>query len=111
MIKVSLWIVLVIGLFSCKKEKPPQNNEEMTEMTVEFDNIMGGQNLFLNVVSYTNAAGEPFTVSLAQYYISNIKLRKADGTEYVVNQDSSYFLIKESDPATRFARFKVPVGN
>lgn len=111
MIRIFLWIMLAAGIFSCKKQKPPQNTEEMTEMTIEFDNIMGGQNLFINAVTYTNAAGEPFTVSLAQYYISNIKLRKADGTEYVVNQDSSYFLIKESEPLTRFARFKVPVGN
>ena len=103
---------LATALFtSCKKESTPQNNEEMTDMTIEFDNIMGGQNLFLNVVTYNNASGEAFTVSLAQYYISNIKLRKADGTEYVVNQDSSYFLIKENEPHTRFARFKVPVGN
>ena len=86
---------MTFGLFSCEKEKQPQNDETMTEMTIEFDNIMGGQNLFLNAVTYTNAAGEPFTVSMAQYYISNIKLRKADGTEYVVKQDSSYFLIKE----------------
>lgn len=111
MIKIFLYAAMTLGLFSCKKEKQLQNDEALTEMTVEFDNIMGGQNLFLNAVTYTNAAGEPFTVSMAQYYISNIKLRKADGTEYVVNQDSSYFLIKESDPLSRFARFKVPVGN
>jgi hypothetical protein len=111
MIKIVLYAAMSFGLFACKKEKAPQDNGALTEMTIEFDNIMGGQNLFLNTVTYTNAAGEPFTVSLAQYYISNIKLRKADGTEYIVPQDSSYFLIKEKDPLTRFARFKVPVGN
>ncbi len=111
--KTKIWITVCLSflILSCKKEKTPQNTEEMTEMTVEFDNIMGGQNLFLNAVTYTNAAGEPFTVSTAQYFISNIKLRKADGTQFVVNPDSSYFLIKESEPLTRFARFKVPVGN
>ena len=102
---------MMLLLVSCKKDTVTAPSEEMTEMSVEFDNIMGGQNLFLNAVNYTNAAGESFNVSLLQYYISNIKLRKTDGTIYTVPQDSSYFLIKESEPDTRFARFKVPVGN
>lgn len=98
---------------TCKKESlPPNNNtEELVPMSVEFDNIVGGQNLFLNTVNYTNAAGEQFNVSLLQYFVSNIKLRKTDGTYYTVNQDSSYFLVRESDPATRFARFSAPAGD
>ncbi len=97
----------------CKKDEvnPNPPAEEMASMSVEFDNIIGGQNLFLNTVNYTNAAGEQFNISLLQYFISNIKLRKTDGTYYTLNQDSSYFLIKESDPATRYARFKAPPGD
>ncbi|NCT74326.1 MAG: hypothetical protein GXC78_07350 [Chitinophagaceae bacterium] len=113
-LRLSLLLISVSMIFStCKKEKlpVPGTQVEMTNMSVEFDNIVGGQNLILNAVNYTNAAGEQFNVSLLQYYISNIKLRKADGSYYTVNQDSSYFLIKESDPATRFARFKAPVGD
>ena len=97
---------------TCKKENlPPDNSEELVPVSIEFDNIVGGQNLFLNAVNYTNAAGEQFNISLLQYFISNIKLRKTDGTYYTVNQDSSYFLIKEGDPSTRFARFKAPPGD
>ncbi|HEX2628910.1 MAG TPA: MbnP family protein [Chitinophagaceae bacterium] len=97
---------------SCEKNSPsPNNNNEMVPVSVEFDNIVGGQNLFLNTVNYSNAAGEQFNISLLQYFISNIKLRKTDGTCYTIEQDSSYFLIKESDAATRYARFKVPAGD
>jgi hypothetical protein len=109
-------VALSSGLLfgTCKKEKlpgGPGTQDNLVPLSIEFDNIIGGQNLFLNAVNYTNAVGEQFNVSLLQYFISNIKLRKTDGTEYAVNQDSSYFLIKESDPATRFARFKVPAGD
>ncbi len=99
---------------TCKKDEVlPNNNtpEELASMSVEFDNIVGGQNLFLNTTNYTNAAGEQFNISQLQYFVSNIKLHKTDGSYYTVNADSSYFLIKESDAATRYARFKAPAGD
>jgi hypothetical protein len=100
-------------LSGCNKDTdmPIDNTEELVPVSIEFDNIVGGQNLFLNSTNYSNAAGETFNVSLLQYFISNIKLRKTDGTFYTVEQDSSYFLIKEGDPSTRFARFKAPAGD
>ncbi|RYY52419.1 MAG: hypothetical protein EOO09_21490 [Chitinophagaceae bacterium] len=105
-------LITSASIVSCSKDRTTKNNDgQLTDMSVEFDNIVGGQNLFLDAVSYTNAAGEQFTVSRLQYFISNIKLRKTDGTEFAVNPDSSYFLIKENDPATRFARFKAPAGD
>lgn len=109
---ICLAAILSTMLFAaCKKEKVTAPDTTLTSMSVEFDNIAGGQNLLLNAVNYTNAAGEQFNVSLLQYYISNIRLRKTDGAYYTVDPDSSYFLINESDPATRFARFKIPVGD
>ncbi|AXY74200.1 hypothetical protein D3H65_09540 [Paraflavitalea soli] len=84
--------------------------ENKAPLSIEFDHIVGGQNLQLNTGSYTNAAGDTFSVSLLQYFVSNIQLTTANGTAYVVPQDSSYFLIKEGDPQARFARVNVPEG-
>jgi hypothetical protein len=92
--------LFVIGFSACKKDDDNVSDEPGL-LELEFDNIVGGQNLILNGPEYTNAAGEKFTVSLLNYYISNIVLERVDGTEYVVPQDSSYFLVKESDPASR----------
>ncbi len=103
--------MLPVLLIACKKDKLSEPTAELAEVSVEFDNIVGGQNLFLNTVNYANAAGETFSVSLLQYYISNIQLRRTDGSTYTVEQDSSYFLIRESNPSTRFARFRAPAGN
>lgn len=98
---------------SCKKEtvEPAYNEDNLAPLSVEFDNIVGGQNLVLNTTNYTNAAGETYNIQLLQYFISNIKVGKADGTVYTVKQDSSYFLIKEADQTTRFAKVKVPEGD
>lgn len=97
---------------ACKKDTPDTtgNNTTVAPLSIEFDNIVGGMNLQLNTGSYTNKSGETYFINLLQYYISNISVKKADGTVYTVPQDSSYFLIKESDAATRFAKVKVPEG-
>lgn len=98
---------------SCKKEgkEPEFNQDDLAPLSIEFDNIVGGTNLYLNSTTYTNAAGEDYSISLLQYYVSNIKVYKADGTEYVVPQDSSYFLIKEGDVASGSALVHVPEGD
>lgn len=113
-------LILLLACFSilasCKKgdEPAPEFVEtNLAPFSVEFDNIIGDRTLTFNntAAPYTNAAGEKFTVSMLQYFISNIKVATADGKEYAVKQDSSYFLIRSSDKATRFAKVRVPEGD
>ncbi len=109
---IRFWVLgmAIFVLASCKKEESPNSNELAT-LSVEFDNIVGGQNLHLNTGSYKNAKEETFSITNLQYFISNISITKADGTRHVVPQDSSYFLINEADPGSRFAKVNVPVGD
>lgn len=66
-------------------------------ISVKFDNVVGSKDLKFNSETYVNAAGEEFTVSALNYYISNIKFIAAGGNYYTVPQDSSYFLIREGN--------------
>jgi hypothetical protein len=78
---------------------------------IKFDNIMGLDDFTLEK-DYTNAAGETFNVNFLQYYISNIVLKAEDGSEYVVPQEESYFLVKEHDAATQNIQLSnIPEGN
>ncbi len=110
---LSAAIAGLVFFASCKKEgkEPEFNRNDLAPLSIEFDNIVGGTNLYLNSTTYTNAAGEDYAISLLQYYVSNIKVYKADGTEYVVPQDCSYFLIKEGDVASGSALVNVPEGD
>lgn len=110
---LNLFFAVILLLASCSKEvdEPDYNEENLADLSLEFDNIVGGQKLILNNVNYRSAAGETYNIQLLQYFISNIKLKKADGTEYIVPQDSSYFLITADDVETRFAKVKVPAGD
>ncbi|MBL7699434.1 MAG: hypothetical protein JNK79_14815 [Chitinophagaceae bacterium] len=81
-------------------------------ITIEFDNVVGPNDLELNTGNYTNGSGEQFTISTFDYFISNLKLKTSGGTEYVVPKDESYFLIKEEDEATHEIELEnVPAGD
>ncbi len=107
-------IIFSLSLFSCEKDadKEPEidpNKKGMVE--IKFDNIMGQDDFVLNT-EYKNAVNETFTVDMFQYYISNIVLKAEDGSEYVVPQKESYFLIKEHDAASQKVQIaNVPEGN
>lgn len=106
---LSIAALLFVSLVSCKKNDVPENNNP-GRLSIEFDNIVDEQNLFLNTVTYTNSSGENYKVSTLKYYISNIKVTNTAGVEVVVPQDSSYFLIDESDEASHSAEVTIPKG-
>lgn len=101
----------VLTFIACKKDNSVDPNEKGA-MTIEFDNIYGNQQLKLNDITYKNAMGDDVTINQFDYFISNIHLVKSDGTEYIVPQDSSYFLIKESDVASQKVTLSnIPAGD
>lgn len=68
---------------------------------LDFNNVVGNEDLTLNTETYQNSSGESFTISIFNYYISNVQLLKADGSSFTVPQDSSYFLIREANAASQ----------
>lgn len=111
--RMILTAILVTVITACGKEKAPETpggDDNKGTLSIQFDNVMGDRNLQLGTGSYTNASGETFKVDMLRYFISNIKVRSVSGVEYVVPQDSSYFLISENDAASQFVKVRVPMG-
>lgn len=100
----------VILTASCKKNDIP-DPEKTGDFSIEFDNIVGEDRLYFDDYNYKNSKGESFSIKILQYYISNIRLYKEDGSSYTVPQGDSYFLVKGDDKDTRFTKVKVPEGN
>lgn len=103
---------VILFIISCKKDDDGLSYDSATkaELSVEFDNIVGSSDLQLNTGSYINAAGETFKVTKLKYYVSNFIVTNVNGTIYTVPQDSCYFLIDESLPATHQPVLKIPEG-
>jgi hypothetical protein len=116
---VALPFALLGGLLlsGCKQDKaePAPPVEAVGKLAVVVENVVGTDPLILDRHTYTSPAGEQFTVSSFNYYLSNFKLRRADGSEYAVPE--SYFLIRERptgpnpDDGKHFVLDSIPEGN
>lgn len=101
-----------VALTACEKDMDvPDKNVKLGEVAVEFNNVVGAEPLVLNRPTlYTTPSNETFSVSVFRYYISNIRLKRTDGTTFV--QPESYYLIDQGRDASRkFTIPNVPVGN
>lgn len=108
-----LFTTFLFLLVSCNRKMAAGNNPETASstLTLRFENSAGNQIVAMNGDRYTNATGEAFSVTLLQYFISNISLKKTDGSVITLPQDSSYFLVKESVPESKQITLTVPKGN
>jgi hypothetical protein len=103
-------LFIVSTLFTGCKKDPESEPQGVGQLRIEFENVVGDDPLTLNTQTYTNANGDAFTVTMFKYYISNIKLQKADGSEYV--QPESYYLIDEEEASSKVITLdSIPTGD
>ncbi len=106
--------VLVLAFSSCKKDSENTTPTGTGTVSFEFDNVVGSTQMVLDSTgtTFTNSSGEKFSLTQFNYYISNIRLKKANGTEFVAPQDSSYFLVMESSEDSQMPEIhNVPAGD
>jgi hypothetical protein len=108
-----VFVLSVLSLASCNRKMNAGSTSASSRgtITLAFENSAGDKKVSLNSENYTNSTGETFSITLLQYFISNISLKKTDGTVITLPQDSSYFLIKESVPESKQLTLRVPKGN
>lgn len=106
-----IFFALTFTLTACKKDEvEPVGANDKNNLTLEFDNRAGAQKLALATTSYKNGSGEEFTVTTFNYFISNVALKKSDGT--IVKFPNQYFLIRQADEKTLTPVLKdVPAGD
>lgn len=94
-----LFIGLLLLTAACSSENlEPINPNDKNNVTLEFENRVAAQTLVLNDTKYTNSSGEDFTITTLNYFISNVALKKTDGT--VVKMPNQYFLVRQADKST-----------
>lgn len=108
----------IVGFALCMQACSDDGAEPSTtgKLTLEFDARVGTQNLQVGTSSYVNALGQDYKVDVLRYYISNIKLKRPDGTFYEdpLSEDGSkgYYLIDDSNAASTFVTLEnVPYDN
>ena len=106
--------IISILFLSCSDDDASGNGP----LTLHFDNVVGTADLQLNTSNtpYTNSKSEAYKITWLTYYVSNIKLKKSDGTIYtdLVKSDGSagYYLIDETDEASQDVTLEnIPAGD
>lgn len=115
---VLVLLVAALMVSGCRKKPDPVDPQLIDNggvstgdghLEIAFENMVGTQPLVLSTATYTNEAGNSFTVTMYKYYISNIKLWRADSTFYT--EPESYHLIQEQLFDTKsFIIHEVPAG-
>ncbi|MCB9034299.1 MAG: hypothetical protein H6553_10710 [Chitinophagales bacterium] len=111
-IKFNIIIFLSVLLMSACSKEEDISTTTTGSFQVVLENVVGDDALVLNNESYVNANGDTFTVTKFNYYISNIQLIKEDGAFYTYPKDSSFFLVKADDAASKeIVLNNIPTGN
>lgn len=85
-------IAVCLLMASCQK---PSGN-----VCVNFSTSVDGKTLQLDTFIYENASGNHYLVSEVQYFISDVKLIREDGTEVQILSDSGAHYVDLDIPAT-----------
>lgn len=92
-LRVLLCGALALGVLSACGERAADGGSVEIDITHQFD----GEPLLLDARSYRTAAGNDLRFTRLRYYISNIRLRRHDGSWYVQplgeNDSSGYYLV------------------
>ncbi|MBC7382906.1 MAG: hypothetical protein H7296_07900 [Bacteroidia bacterium] len=97
--------VIILSFSMCRKHNIVTVDQEAANSNINlvFSNMVDGVPITLGSMINTNAAGNKYRVDVLKYYISNIKLVKADATEISFD---NYELINEAEAATKIVVLK-----
>lgn len=106
-------IALNVLLTACDPltPQPPTPVADKGELNIEWKHYVGNEALVLHTGQYLTAGDEAFSVDMFKYYISNIRLKKTDGSYFTYPKDDSYFLINAEEANSQITNLKnIPVG-
>ena len=112
---LALYLLLIIS--SCKKDDEPVPVDTNT-LSLNLSFKAGSSSLLFDTIAYVNAAGNQYSVSRLQFYISNIQLIKSDSSlvdisaySYVDAREITTLKIANTIPVTgQFIGMKLQIG-
>ncbi|MBA2611253.1 MAG: hypothetical protein H0U95_04725 [Bacteroidetes bacterium] len=109
----SFFLFVSIFLLSCKKDQKIEVQSptpaKQPSVTFKFNAMVDNLPLVVNTKWYKNANGDSFTVTKFNYYISNLKFKRNDGT--IFSEPNSYHIIKHVERVTSFTVLNLPEGS
>jgi len=93
-------VVFFVGLFfSCSKtDEPPKQDDG--KIVFHFTHYNEGLPLLFDTMMYSNAAGNGYLVNEIQYFISDVRLHRQDGTSLLIDQWKAIHYVDTDIPDT-----------
>jgi len=89
MMKYTIVFLFLFIVFSCKKNKPDEPTPVPNEITFSLGYMVDANPFYLNSKIYMNKAGNKYSISRLEYYISQLCLIKPDSSK-VLLKDYQY---------------------
>jgi hypothetical protein len=95
-----LLAMAIILYSSCKKDEPQTNEKKSGKIILKFAHKVNGQELEVDTMKYTNAAGNEYQVNEIQYFISDVTLHNSDGSSFLVKAWDDLHYVDTDIPST-----------
>lgn len=103
--KVSFFFIILFSLNACEQWEHFGTGSLVFTLSYGVDD----QNLAFNTLLYTNDAGNQYSISKVEYFVSNIGLREENDVTF---STSEVYYVNASEPATNtICVDSIPVGN
>ncbi len=106
-------LLIAIATSSCKKKPDPVDTTPVVttgEVSFQFKNMAGPQELQLNTQWYKNENGDSLKFTEFNYFISAIRLTREDGSQFI--EPESYHLVKGNKEESKiFTITNIPPGS
>jgi hypothetical protein len=101
-------LLLALSLNACKKDEDTlTKSSQFGDLTVSFQNYVG-DSILRTSTKYINSSNDTFTVSVFNYYISNVKITAIDGSSTFAEVDSAHLLTISTNS---FDLKHIPIGH
>lgn len=103
-----LGAIMVLGLIGACNDKDSPATEATGTVKLSFSNVVGTSPMVLSTQTYTNPAGENYTISKFKYYVTNIEV--SNGSAKATEKDS-YHLVDQSIASSQSFTISMGVSN
>ncbi|MCD4695913.1 MAG: hypothetical protein K8S16_06690 [Bacteroidales bacterium] len=100
-IKGLFFLLSVLLIMSCDKEKEPDNTDSSGKIVLNFNHKVEQNEIQFDTLIYINETGNPYLVNEIQYFISDVKLYHQSGKITLIEGWKDIHYIDTDIPATR----------
>ena len=93
------WVLAFVSLsfYQCNPKEEPLKNGKLI---FKFEHRVDNQAIIYDTTMYVNEAGNNYQINEIQYFITDVKLHKSDGSTILINEWTDYKYIDVDIPAS-----------